>query len=65
LEPIRKRIIRIIRKRINFLPAKHTIGNIRANAMLKQEKSLRISLLRPRSAYRNKLINIRPMGTSP
>jgi hypothetical protein len=35
LELIRKRRIRIIRKRINFLPAKHAIGNTKANVILK------------------------------
>jgi hypothetical protein len=64
LELIRKKRIRIIRKRINYLLARHAIGNIRANAMLKQEGSLRVSYLRPRSAYRNKLMSIRSIGTS-
>jgi hypothetical protein len=35
LELIRKKRIRIIRKRINFLSVRHAIGNIKANAMSK------------------------------
>jgi hypothetical protein len=57
LEPIRRRRIRIIKKRINSLPTKHAIGNTRANAMLRQKKSLRIDYLRLKSVCRNKLIN--------
>jgi hypothetical protein len=65
LKPIRKRRIKIIRRKTNSLPAKHAIGNIRANVMSKQKRSLKINYLRPKSACKNKLINIRPMGTSP
>jgi hypothetical protein len=65
LELIKKKRIKITRKRINSLPARHAIGNIRANAMSKQERYLRIDYLRPRNACRNKLISIRPMRTSP
>jgi hypothetical protein len=65
LEPIRKRKIRITRKRTNSLLIRHAIGNTRANAMSKQERYLRVSLLRPRSACRNKLMSIRSIGTSP
>jgi hypothetical protein len=64
LKPIRKKRIRIIKKRTNFLPAKYAIGNIRINIMSRQKRYLKISLLRPKSAYRNKLMSIRPMGTS-
>jgi hypothetical protein len=64
LKPIRKRKIRIIRKRINSLFAKYAIGNIKTNTISKQERSLRINYLRPRSACRNKLMSIRPMGIS-
>jgi hypothetical protein len=35
LELIRKKRIRIIRKRINFLFARYAIGNIKINAMSK------------------------------
>jgi hypothetical protein len=59
LELIRKRRIKIIRKRTNSLPAKHAIGNTRVNVMSRQERFLRVSLLRPKSACRNKLMSIR------
>jgi hypothetical protein len=65
LELIRKRRIRIIRKRTNSLPARHAIGNTKANAISKQKRYLRINLLRPRNACRNKLMSIRPIGISP
>jgi hypothetical protein len=65
LEPIKRRRIRIIKKRTNFLSAKHAIGNTRANVMLKQKRYLRVNYLRLKSAYRNKLMSTRPMGTSP
>jgi hypothetical protein len=35
------------KKRINSLPAKHAIGNIKANTISKQKRSLRINYLRP------------------
>jgi hypothetical protein len=57
--------IRIIRKGINSLSIRHAIGNIKANAMSRQERYFRIDYLRPRSACRNKLISIRLMGISP
>jgi hypothetical protein len=64
LEPIRKRRIKTIKKRINSLFVRHAIGNIRANAMSRQERYLKISYLRLKSACRNKLMSIRPMGIS-
>jgi hypothetical protein len=65
LEPIRKKKIRTIRKGINYLPARLAIGNIKANAMSRQERSLKIGYLRLRSACRNKLISIRLIGINP
>jgi hypothetical protein len=64
LEPIRKKIIKIIRKRTNSLPAKHAIGNIRANAISRQKRSLKVGLLRSKNAYKNKLMSTRPIGIS-
>jgi hypothetical protein len=64
LKLIRKKRIRTIRKRINFLSAKHVIGNTRANTISKQERYLKVNYLRPKSACRNKLMSIRPMGIS-
>jgi hypothetical protein len=64
LERIRKRRIRIIRKGTNSLSARHAIGNTKANAILRQERSLRISYLRLKNACKNKLMSTRPIGTS-
>jgi hypothetical protein len=65
LEPIRKKRIKIIKKGINYLPTKHAIGNIKANATSRQKRFLKIGFLRLKSACRNKLISIRLMGTNP
>jgi len=65
LEPIRKRRIKIIRKKINSLSARHAIGNTRANVISRQERFFRISYLRPKSACRNKLMSIRLIRISP
>jgi hypothetical protein len=65
LEPIRKRRIKIIKKGTNFLPVRHAIGNTRINTMSRQKRFLRVNYLRPKSACRNKLMSIKPMGTSP
>jgi hypothetical protein len=65
LELIRRRKrIRIIKKRTNYLPAKYAIGNIRANIMSRQERFLRIGYLRLKSACKNKLMSTRLMGIS-
>jgi hypothetical protein len=63
LEPIRKRRIKTIKK-INSLFVRHAIGNIRVNAMSRQERYLKINYLRLKSACRNKLMSIRLMGIS-
>jgi hypothetical protein len=65
LEPIKKRKIRIIRKRINSLSARHAIGNTKANVMSRQERYLKISLLRLKSVYRNKLMSTKLIEISP
>jgi hypothetical protein len=64
LESIKRRRIRIIRKGTNFLLARHAIENTRINAISRQKRYLRVSLLRPRSVCRNKLMSTRPMGIS-
>ena len=65
LKLIRRRRIKIIRKRINSLFIKYAIGNIKVNAISRQERSLKVGYLRLKSACRNKLINIRPMRIRP
>jgi hypothetical protein len=65
LEPIRRKRIKIIKKGINSLSARHVIGNIKVNTISRQERYLRVNYLRLRSACKNKLINTRLMGISP
>jgi hypothetical protein len=65
LESIRRKRIKKRKKETNSLSARHAIGNIKINVMSRQKRSLRVNLLRLKSAYRNKLMSTRPMRTSP